>query len=86
MAALTNTQKAQLLVDGSPINADTPGVASSDTAIATLVADELGKYEVVGIAPGTATITASYNGRSGSLEVTVSAEPFVLTLGPVEPR
>ena len=86
MADLTNAQRALLLVDGNAINADTPGVTSSDPLVASLGADEDGKFVVVGQAPGSATITASYLGRSGSLVVTVSAEPYVLSLGTPEPK
>lgn len=86
MADLTNAQKALLLVDGAPINANTPGVTSSDPAVASLGADDDGKYVVNGEAAGTATITAAYLGRSGSIEVLVSEAPLVLTLGTLEPK
>jgi hypothetical protein len=86
MAALTNAQQAQLLVDGAPVNADTPGVTSSDPAVASLGTDADGKFVVVGQATGSATITASYLGRSGTLEVNVSEEPYILSLGTPEPK
>jgi hypothetical protein len=86
MAALTNAQQAQLLVDGAPVNADTPGVTSSDPAVASLGTDADGKFVVIGQATGSATITASYLGRSGTLEVNVSEEPYILSLGTPEPK
>ena len=86
MAALTNAQKAQLLVDGAPVNADTPGVTSSDPAVASLAADVDGKFTVIGQGTGTTTISATYLGRTGTLEVTVSPEPYLLSLGPAEPK
>jgi hypothetical protein len=85
MAALTNAQKAQLLVDGAPVNADTP-LTTSDASVASLGADGDGKAVVIGQGVGTATITATYSGRSGSLDVNVSAEPYILTLGTPEPK
>lgn len=85
MADLTNAQRAALLIGGSQVNGDTPGIASSDPAIATVEA-VAGKFYVVGQAPGSTTITASFGGRSGSLEVAVSSEPLVLTLGTPEPK
>lgn len=85
MADLTNAQRALLLIGGDAVLDGTPGLASSDPAIATLSVIN-GSFYVVGVAPGTATITAAYNGRSGSLDVSVSAEPLVLTLGTPEPK
>lgn len=85
MAELDNASRAQLLIDGHDVNSNTPGISSSDTSVASL-ADINGKFYVVGQTPGTATITASVLGRTGSLDVTVTAAPFVLTLGPAEPK
>jgi hypothetical protein len=85
VADLSNAQKAPLLIGGDAVASDTPGIASTDPAIASIAPFD-GEYWVVGQAPGSTTVTASYAGRSGSLEVTVSAEPLVLTLGPAEPK
>jgi hypothetical protein len=85
VADLTNAQRAQLFIGGEPVDSSTPGIASSDTAVATV--QGVGSlFYIVGQAPGTATITAAYEGRSGSLDVSVSAEPLVLTLGAPEPK
>jgi len=85
MADLTNAQRAQLFIGGSDVNADTPGVASTDPTVAAVVGIA-GKFWIVGEAAGSTTITASFLGRSGSLDVTVSSEPLVLTLGAPEPK
>ncbi|MET0388002.1 MAG: Ig-like domain-containing protein, partial [Polyangiales bacterium] len=46
--------------------------SSSDEAVATVVADGEGRGEVKGVATGTATITASWGGKSATATITVS--------------
>jgi hypothetical protein len=86
MADLTNAQKAPLLVDGEPIDDSHPGLTSSDPSVATVANGGDGNYWVIGQAPGSAVISLSYQARSGSLAVTVSEAPYVLTLGAAEPK
>jgi hypothetical protein len=43
-------------------------------------------YFAFGIAVGTATITATFLGSSGTLEVSVTEAPLTLTLGPAVPK
>ena len=86
MASLTNAQKAPLLIDGDQWNASTPGVNSTDPSVASVTSGPDGKFYVYGINPGSATIVVNFDGRSGSLQVDVSAEPYEVTLGTPEPK
>jgi hypothetical protein len=85
MADLSNAQRAQLFVDGNDVNSDTPGLTSSAPEVAS-IATIGGKFWIVGESVGTATISLDVGGRQGSLDVLVSAEPYILTLGTPEPK
>lgn len=84
MANISTAERAPILIDGVHINADTP-VQSTDTGILTIVSVG-GKAYASGVTAGTATLVASYGGRSGSLSVTVTEAPLVITLGTAEPE
>lgn len=84
MANLTTAQKAPIIVkqeDGTPLtewqcDTDDHGVA---------VISGNGFY-VSAVAPGTTTLTVTSNGQTGSVPVSVSAAPLVVTLGEPQPK
>ena len=85
MATLTTAQKAPLIVhdaNGTEIDANHRTSIVTGTAVQI---DTAGVF-VVGITPGTATITVSSGGSTGELEVTVVAAPLAVTLGTPEPK
>jgi len=86
MATLSNAQKAPLFIDGEQWPANSPGVISSDPAIASVGAGTDGVFFVFGEAAGEATISVSSQGRIGSLAITVTPEPWEVTLGTPEPK
>lgn len=86
MADLGNSKRAQLLVDGAPIpEADAAQVSSTANIIAA-PAIVGGTVYIVGNIAGECSINVARNGRSGSLAVTVTNDPLVITLGTPEPK
>lgn len=91
MAALTTAEKAPLLVETSTGVTVTPGARTytipegAPFHIQNVGGGE-GSDFVVADAPGSETILVSFDGQSGSLEVTVSAAPLTVTLGTPEPK
>jgi hypothetical protein len=91
MAALTTAEKAPLLVEtstGVPVNPGNRTYTIPEGApfhIQNVGGGEGSDY-VVADFPGSETVLVSFDGQSGSLEVTVSAAPLTVTLGPVEPK
>jgi hypothetical protein len=85
MADLTTAEKAPILIDGEHVNADTP-MSSTDESVVSIGGDTAGKAYAIANAAGSSTILAAYGGRSGSLDVTVTAAPLVITLGPAQPK
>lgn len=87
MADLTNGPiKAPLLVDGA--NPDALATFDYDGArLAVGPAEPDGTVFVVGLEPVTDTmITVHQGGRTGSIHITVTDAPLVVTLGPSVPR
>lgn len=86
MADLGNSKRAQVLVDGAPIlEADAAQVSSSANVIAA-PAIVNGTVYIVGNLAGECTVNVARAGRSGSLAVTVTNDPLVITLGTPEPK
>lgn len=85
MADLNTAQKAPLLVTtaaGVVVRAGNQTNTIAGTAIRIVNENGAdGTNFIVADEPGTATITTSYSGQTGSLVVTVTAAPLVLTMG-----
>ena len=87
MVQLNETKKAALLKEDGGNLAGGFEVTSSDPSIVKIQSYALAPH-VVGMAPGTATVTATrtLDGEIATLEVeVVAAIPFVLNLGPETP-
>jgi hypothetical protein len=69
--AVTAGQTIQLTATSKPAKASSFAWATSNQSVATVTQSGL----VTGVAPGTATITASAGGKTGSSAVTVTAAP-----------
>lgn len=85
MATLTTAQKAPLIVtdeNGNDIDANHRVATVEGTAV---ILDNAGVY-VYGQEPGTASITVTSAGQTGTLEVIVTPAPLTVTLGPVEAK
>lgn len=88
MSDLTTAQRAPILVDGSALPSGN-SVTSSDSAVVTpanVTTPEGSKVYAVANAPGTAVITVTVGGRSGTLAVSVTEAPLTITLGAPEPK
>lgn len=91
MAALTNAEKAPLLVStasGGTVQPNQRTYTLSEGAPFHIqnVGGGNGQDYVIADTAGTGTILVAFDGQSGSLEVTVSMAPLTVTLGPVEPK
>lgn len=84
MAELTTAQKAPIYADGELMNPDDGECESSDDTILS-VGTAPGHWFAYGESAGDATITVTRNGRTGTLTVTVTEQPIVVTLGTPEP-
>lgn len=82
---MTNAERAQVLVDGDPLPDGSSTITFTEPNIAGLVAIE-GNIYVTGLAAGETEMTVEKAGRSGSLTVTVTEAPLVVTLGTPEPK
>ena len=85
MATLTTAQKAPLIVtdaNGNEIDANHRAVSVEGTAV---IVDTAGIY-VYGVVSGTATLTVTAAGQTGTLEIVVTPAPLTVTLGPAEPK
>lgn len=83
MATLTTLEKAPVLDDADNHLGESYDVQSSDTAVATTAKATGQLWYVYGAGVGTTTLTATRiaDGGTATLEVTVSAAPFVIKLG-----
>ena len=91
MAEISNAQRAPILVETSTGQAVFPVLRTyTIPEDAPFHIQNVGGGEgtdfVVGDLPGTATILVSSAGQVGSLEVTVTAAPLVVSLGVPEPK
>lgn len=87
---LTTAEKAELLVTQAGASVYPATVVDSPTGIVAfaVVTDTAGvnHFYVEGVAVGTTTLTATYGGSTGTLDVTVTEAPLTLTLGTPEPK
>ena len=86
MATLTNAEKALILVDGESVTPEDAAVSSTANVIASTPVGADGFVYVQGNLAGVATINVTKDGRSGSVEVTVTDAPLAVTLGTPEPK
>ena len=86
MAALTNAEKALVLVDGEAVTPEEASVASSANVLASTVTGADGFIYVQGNLAGTVTLNVTKDGRAGSVEIIVSDAPLDVTLGTPEPK
>jgi Flp pilus assembly secretin CpaC len=82
---MTNAERAQVLVDGAPLPDASSTITFSEPNIAGLVAVD-GNIYVTGLAAGETELTVQKAGRSGSVLVTVTEAPLIVTLGTPEPK
>lgn len=88
MSTLSTSEKAPILNHlGEPLTQAGHGAASSAPEVALPFFDG-GAIWIEGVAVGTATITATRtsDGATAELQVTVSEEPFSITLGTPVPK
>lgn len=82
---MTNAERAQVLVDGDALPDQSSVITFSEPNIAGLAAVD-GNIYVTGLAAGETEMTVSKGGRSGSVTVTVTEAPLIVTLGTPEPK
>ena len=82
---MTNAERAQVLVDGDPLPDASSTITFTEPNVVGLIAVD-GNIYVEGIGAGVTEMTVTKAGRSGSLTVTVTEAPLVVTLGTPEPK
>jgi hypothetical protein len=91
MAALTTSQRAPLIItteNGTVVPTGEHQLSFDPTGIVGITNEggAEGTNYVVANVPGTTTLTATYQGQVGTLEITVTAAPLTVELGEPEPK